>query len=154
LLKPPSRKAIQSRILARSPRELATARDGADAARQQYTPVAPGLRPGAPLAIVQIDHTPVDIQIVDDRSRAVLGRPWLTLRRCCMDLGCGRSCPSPAVVQAMRTEIGRPSSSIRLSAWTATSTSVARRRSVHERNPSPITCLSLPMAASTRDRFV
>ena len=78
-LKPPSRKAIQCRILARSPRELATAREGIEAARQQYTPVAPGLRPGAPLAIVQIDHTPVDIQLVDDRSRAVLGRPWLTL---------------------------------------------------------------------------
>ncbi len=35
--------------------------------------------------------------------------------------------PALAVVQAMRMEIGRPSSSIRLSAWTATSTSVARR---------------------------
>ena len=33
---------------------------------------------------------------------------------CCMDLGCGRSYPSPAGGQAMRTEIGRPSSSIRV----------------------------------------
>ena len=78
-LKPPSRKAIQSRILARSPKELTVAREGIEAARQQYTPVAPGLRPGALLAIVQIDHTPVDIQLVDDLSRTVLGRPWLTL---------------------------------------------------------------------------
>ena len=68
--------------------------------------------------------------------------------------GAGAVAPAPAVVQAMRTEIGRPSSSIRLSAWTATSTSVARRRSVRERNPSPITCLNLPMAASARARFV
>ena len=37
---------------------------------------------------------------------------------------------------------------------TATSTSVARRWSVRERSPSPITCLNLPMAASTRTRFV
>ena len=62
--------------------------------------------------------------------------------------------PAPAVVQAIRTEIGRPSSSIRLSAWTATSTSVARCWSVRERSPSPITCLNLLMAASARARFV
>jgi putative transposase len=28
---------------------------------------------------VQIDHTFVDIQLADERRRAVLGRPWLTL---------------------------------------------------------------------------
>ena len=66
----------------------------------------------------------------------------------------GAATPAPAVVQAMRTEIGRPSSSMRLSAWTATSTSVARRSSVRERNPSPITCLNLPTPASARARFV
>ncbi len=76
------------------------------------------------------------------------------LRRCCTDQGCGRSNPSPVRGQAMRTEIGRPSSSIRFRAWTATSTSVARRWSVRERSPSPITCLNLPMAASARARFV
>ena len=37
-------------------------------------------------------------------------------RRCCTDQGCGRSNPSPVRGQAMRTEIGRPSSSIRLRA--------------------------------------
>ena len=73
---------------------------------------------------------------------------------CCMDLGCGRSYPSPAGSQAMRTEIGRPRSSMRLSAWTSTSTTVARRSSVRERSPSPITCLNLAMAASARARFV
>ncbi len=51
----------------------------------------------------------------------------------------GAVAPAPAVVQATRTEIGRPRSSMRLSAWTATSTSVARRSSVREHNPSPIT---------------
>jgi len=75
-------------------------------------------------------------------------------RRCCMDQGYGRSCPSPVRGQAMRTEIGRPSSSIRLRAWTATATSVVRCSSVRERSPSPITCLNLPMAASTCARFV
>lgn len=77
--KPPSRKAIQARVSALSLKELVKAREGPDAARQCYTPVAPGLRPRSPLAVVQIDHTPVDIQLVDERTRAVLGRPWLTL---------------------------------------------------------------------------
>jgi len=75
-------------------------------------------------------------------------------RPCCTDQGCGRSCPYPVCGQAMRTEIGRPSSSMRLRAWTATSTSVARRLSVRERSPSPMTCLNLPMAASARARLV
>ena len=44
-LKPPSRKAIQARISARSLREMAKAREGSKAARQHSTPVQPGLKP-------------------------------------------------------------------------------------------------------------
>src|SRR3954466_1919064 len=43
---------------------------------------------------------------------------------------------------------------MRLRAWTATSTSVARRWSACARNPSPITCFHLPVAASARARLV
>src|SRR5215213_9231004 len=43
---------------------------------------------------------------------------------------------------------------MRLSTWTATSTSVARRSSVCARNRSPSTCFHLAMAASARARFV
>ncbi len=50
-----------------------------------------------------------------------------------MDPEFRRTRPNPIWDQAMRTEIGRPSSSMRLSAWTATSTSVARRSSLRER---------------------
>lgn len=44
-------------------------------------------RPGAldteyPLQIVQIDHTPADMIIVDDVHRRPIGRPWLTLAIC------------------------------------------------------------------------
>ena len=74
-LKAPSRKAVQARLAARSPKELTKAREGAEGARQRFTPVKPDLRPQAPLAIVQIDHTKVDIQLVDEQSRLVLGRP-------------------------------------------------------------------------------
>jgi len=78
-LKAPSRKAVRARLSARSPKELDQAREGSDAARQRFAPVKPGLRPQAPLAIVQIDHTRVDIQLVDEQCRLVLGRPWLTV---------------------------------------------------------------------------
>jgi len=60
----------------------------------------------------------------------------------------------PDCVQATRTEFGRPKSSMRFRAWMATSISVARRWSVRERSPSPITCLNLPIVASTRAREV
>src|SRR3954469_7355599 len=43
---------------------------------------------------------------------------------------------------------------MRLSTWTATSISVARRSSVCARNRSPITCFHRPKAASARARFV
>ena len=73
---------------------------------------------------------------------------------CCRDQGCGRGDPRLACVEATRTEFGRPKSSMRFRAWMATSISVARRWSVCERSPSPITCLNLPIVASTRAREV
>src|SRR4051794_25339236 len=60
---------------------------------------------------------------------------------CCTGRGSGRPGPYPVRGQAMRTDSGRPSSSMRLSAWTPTLTSVTRRRSVRACSPSPITRL-------------
>src|SRR5215210_5946843 len=85
-------------------------------------------------------------------------RRFAALRRgerpCCMDQWEGRTHPYPVRGHAMRTDSGRPNSSMRFSAWTATPTSVARRWSVRQRSPSPITCLNLPMVASTRARML
>src|SRR6476660_3306887 len=78
------------------------------------------------------------------------GTWWL----CCTDQRDGRNDASAAWGHAMRTDSGRPSSNMRFRAWTATSTSVTRRWSVRERSLSPITCLSLPMVASTRARML
>lgn len=49
-------------------------------ARDRFYPV-PGTFPGAdyPLAVVQIDHTPVDLILVDDTHRLPIGRPWITV---------------------------------------------------------------------------
>ena len=78
-LRPPSMKAVRARIIARSPRERTKAREGAAAAEARFRQVKPGLRTERPLQVVQIDHTKVDIMLVDDVTRACIGRPWLTL---------------------------------------------------------------------------
>ena len=61
--------------------------------------------------------------------------------------------PASIGVQATRTEFGRPNSSMRLRTWTATATSFARRSSVCERSPSPITCLKRAIIVSARARL-
>src|ERR1700753_2872494 len=70
--------------------------------------------------------------------------------RCCIDRRVGRSNPRPFRTHLIRTEIGRPSSSMRFKTRTATATSVVRRLSLRKRSPSPSTCLYRPMAVSTR----
>ena len=102
-LAPPSRKAIEARISAQSLKDLVKARDGAKIARQRFALVKPGLRPCTLLDIVQIDHTKVDIRLVDNLARAVLGRPWLTLlldvhSRCVLGLSVSFDPPSAAGV--------------------------------------------------------
>src|SRR4051794_32955608 len=102
-LAPPSRKAIEARISAQSLKDIVKARDGAKIAQQRFALVKPGLRPRTLLDVVQIDHTKVDIQLVDDLARAVLGRPWLTLlldvhSRCVLGLSVSFDPPSAAGV--------------------------------------------------------
>lgn len=75
----PSMKAIRARISARSLRERIKARHGAEAASDKFRLVQIGLLTERPLHVVQIDHTKVDIMLVDDVTRACIGRPWLTL---------------------------------------------------------------------------
>lgn len=69
---------VMARIRAREERALMTRQKGTKAARQVYE-----ARPGAlavtrPMALVEIDHTQVDLQVVD-AGGAKVGRPWLTL---------------------------------------------------------------------------
>jgi len=78
-LTPPSMKALRARVSARSLRERMKAREGAEAAGDSFRLVKVGLRTERPLQVVQIDHTKVDIMLVDDVTRACIGRPWLTL---------------------------------------------------------------------------
>ena len=76
----PSATAIRARI-ARIPEHMRLMRRGqAEKARNKFLPV-PGKFPGAdyPLSVIQIDHTRVDIILVDDVYRKPIDRPWITV---------------------------------------------------------------------------
>lgn len=75
----PSYTAISARIKARDPMQLAIKRRGSDEAYAQQAPSISGLDVRRPLEIVQIDHALVDLIIVSDVTRRVIGRPWITV---------------------------------------------------------------------------
>lgn len=56
------------------------ARGQREVAKKKFT-ATPGRFPNAdaPLMVIQIDHTPLDIILVDDEHRKPIGRPWITL---------------------------------------------------------------------------
>lgn len=76
----PSKKAIKYRINKLSEKEQLTKRGQVKLARKKFSPT-PYEFPNAnsPLAVVQIDHTPVDLMLVDSEHRKPIGRPYLTL---------------------------------------------------------------------------
>ena len=79
-LERPHASTIRRRIKALSMKETLRRREGSQVVRNKYAPIQ-GAFPGAnwPLAMVQIDHTPVDLILVDDVHRRPVGRPWITL---------------------------------------------------------------------------
>ena len=78
-LKAPDRKTILRRVSALDERKITAARQGSRAARERYDPIGGSPVITQALERVQIDHTPVDLIVVDERTRKPLGRPWLTL---------------------------------------------------------------------------
>jgi putative transposase len=78
-IKPPSRNAVRARVSSRILRERTKAREGAAKASNKFGQVSTGLKTSRTLHVVQIDHTKVDIMLVDDITRACIGRPWLTV---------------------------------------------------------------------------
>lgn len=75
----PARNTIVSRIKRFDTKNVVTRREGFEAA-SQFRPAA-GKTPetSLPLELVQLDHSPVDLIVVEESSRAPIGRPWLTL---------------------------------------------------------------------------
>ncbi len=79
-LTPPHPNTIRSRISAIDERVRLERRARRASARSIFTPIR-GEFPDAdsPLAVVQIDHTKVDLILVDDVYRRPIGRPWITV---------------------------------------------------------------------------
>lgn len=75
----PGRKAITARVRLKPRKELVSRREGRKAARDRYAPAIGSLEAEWPLSLVQIDHTLVDVIVVDSTTRAPIQRPWLTL---------------------------------------------------------------------------
>lgn len=71
---------IRARVSAIPERQRLSSRGFRERAKNKFMPAA-GSFPNAdyPLAVVQIDHTPADIILVDDIHRKPIGRPWITL---------------------------------------------------------------------------
>ncbi len=78
-LQPPSKNAVLRRIETHEGYEADIKRMGRKAAEQLWKPRTGRLNALAPLALIQIDHTLVDVMVVSDDRQSVLGRPWVTL---------------------------------------------------------------------------
>ncbi|MGA4554907.1 Mu transposase C-terminal domain-containing protein [Methylorubrum aminovorans] len=79
-LKPPAAGTVRDRIAELHPALVLRRRGERAKARDTYEPIR-GSFPGAdtPLAVVQIDHTLLDVIAVEETTRKAMGRPWLTL---------------------------------------------------------------------------
>lgn len=77
---PPHPNTVRNRINSISPYKRLKAHGEKNKVRDKYSPASKSF-PGAdaPLVYVQIDHTPLDIIIVDDEHRLPIGRAYLTL---------------------------------------------------------------------------
>jgi putative transposase len=75
----PHLNTIRNRIRNLSAFEKERFREGYKEAEQKWSPNEGSLNAPFPLSIVQIDHTPLDIVLVDDESRMPIGRPWITI---------------------------------------------------------------------------
>jgi len=76
----PHKNTIRTRINAIAQRTRLKRRGHAKAAADSTSPRPDHyLEAQRPLAIVQIDHTKLDVMIVDEETRLSIGRPWITL---------------------------------------------------------------------------
>lgn len=77
-LKLPSRSTITRRVEQMDMVEVFAARYGKRAVKRQYTQYGKGPEPLFPLDVVEIDHTPIDLIVVDENDCLPLGRATLT----------------------------------------------------------------------------
>lgn len=79
-LKPPHSNTFRNRIKVIEEEKKLLTRQTKQDAQYRYSPIK-GKFPNAdfPLSVVQIDHTLIDLILVDETQRLPVGRPWITL---------------------------------------------------------------------------
>lgn len=77
-LKHPSLSTIYNEINKLDPYEVCKARFGKNAADREYGSVGKGPRPTRAFERFEVDHTKLDIFVIDEKSHLPIGRPWLT----------------------------------------------------------------------------
>ena len=79
-LKAPHEATIRRYLAGLSPKNVVSKRSGKKGEYRDYVPLR-GEFPNAdtPYSVIQIDHTKVDLILVDDTHRRPIGRPWITL---------------------------------------------------------------------------
>jgi putative transposase len=76
----PNYRTVVRRVEGLDRRHVTAKRQGSKAARDKFGLVGVStLRSDFPLDVVQIDHTLVDVMVVDREHHRSIGRPWLTL---------------------------------------------------------------------------
>jgi putative transposase len=75
----PDYRTVRRRLNDFDARKVTAARHGGKRAREMFGAALPYQRPDGPLGFVEIDHSPMDVIVVDEESRLPLGRPWLSL---------------------------------------------------------------------------
>ena len=75
----PDYRTVRRRLKDFDARKVTAERHGGKRARELFGAALPQQRPGDPLGFVEIDHSPMDVIVVDEQSRLPLGRPWLSL---------------------------------------------------------------------------
>ena len=78
-LRVPARNTVARRIAELHPAKVARSRGGQDAARPFQGAGGTPPEVTVPLEQVQIDHTVIDLIVVDERDRQPIGRPYLTI---------------------------------------------------------------------------
>lgn len=74
----PSYNTVRSRVREIDARKALAKREGAKAAHDKFGLVTTSVLADGPNSLWQIDHTLVDLIVVDEHSREALGRPWVT----------------------------------------------------------------------------
>ena len=75
----PSKNTIRNRIHKLSEYEVLKKQGNRSIARTKYEPVPGKFESDYPMQLIEIDHTPVDLILVDDENREPIGRPWITV---------------------------------------------------------------------------